>query len=125
MRISTTPAVPAGSQFPLLARLYTSAGAVAVPGNFSSLAVVVYDTEDMSNPIYPSTNLSPLSSYVYSSLQTDRDWTINFDATGYNFAYTTLAAQLPKGGKLYEFRFTPSAGTPFAFQVPTLRLVGT
>lgn len=123
MKICTTPAVPEGSQFPLLTRLYTNAGVVAVPGNFSSILLDVYDTEDMKNPLVAARSLSPVSSYVYSSLQTDRDWTINFDSTGYNFAYVTLAADLPVGGKTYQFVFTPNAGAPFAFNVPTLKLV--
>src|SRR3990167_9552016 len=100
MRICTTPAVSPLALFPLLTRLYTNAGAVAVPGNFATIHLTVYDTEDMRNPIFARTSLTPVSSYVFGTLQVDRDWTINFDTTGYNFAYVTTAAQLPKGGKV-------------------------
>lgn len=123
MKICTVPAVVEGSRFPLLCRIYTNAGVVAVPGNFATLTLSVYDTEDMKNPIVSARSLSPISSYVYSTLQTDRDWTTNFDSTGYNFAYVTQAADLPIGGKTFQFQFSPDVGAPFAFNVPTLKLV--
>jgi hypothetical protein len=124
MRIATTPPISPNAPFPLLARIYTTAGVVAVPGNFATLTLTIYDTEDMRNPIVTARSLSPVSSYVYSTLQTDRDWTTNFDSLGYNFAYVMQSGDAPKGGRLYQLQFSPASGPKFSFNVPTLRLVG-
>lgn len=128
MKTLTTSPVEEDGCLVLLARIYTTAGAVAVPGNFSTLTLDVYDTEDLVNAIAASVSLSPVSDYIYGSLQTDRDWTINYDATGYNFAYVIPAAYLPNGGKVYRFQFVANAGGGYKqgwkFNVPTLDMAG-
>lgn len=125
--LTTSPVAPRGC-IVLLTRVYTTAGVVAVPGNFSTLTMNLYDTEDMVNAIAANISLSPVSSYIYGSLQTDRDWTINYDALGYNFAYVVPAAYLPHGGKLYQFQYLADAGGGFqeewGFNVPTLDMAG-
>jgi hypothetical protein len=112
----------------LLARLYTTGGVVAVPGNFTTLTLDAWDKEDVKNAIVSASSLTPISSYIYGSLQSDRDWTVNYDSIGYNFAYIIPAAYLPAGGKVYQFIFTGDEGSgvklKWAFDVPTLPLVG-
>lgn len=112
----------------LLARVYTTDAVVATPGSFNTLKLSVYGLSDLRNAVAAEIDLTPISGYVYSSLQTDRDWTLNFDSLGYNFAYVVPAAYLPTGGETYQFQFTGDAGsgykTRFAFNVPTLDVFG-
>ncbi len=73
-------------------------------------------TDDDDNVI--ATRALIISTVVFDTLQTtalDARWTK--DSIGYNFKYSTLMADLPKGDTLYrfEYRFSPGSSPQFFF----------
>jgi len=118
-----TDAVYEDSGFSLMARIYGQAATAITQATISSIALKVYE---VSSSTSVATATPVVATCVFDTLQTDAYWTK--DSTGYNFRYSTLAAQVPTGGSRYifEFTFTPASGAvfPVVFEVPTLDLYG-
>ncbi len=119
-----TLAVFEDSGFYLMARFKSPTGANGVQADITSISLSVFD-ESSTTAIAGPTALT-VSAVVFDTLQTtilDPRWTK--DSTGYNFAYSALAAHVPNPGwTRFEFKFTPASGQVFfiVFRVPVAEL---
>lgn len=94
-----------------LIRLIAVDGNPAQQTDITALSVKVFDESD-DTETYTAT-LSPVSSYVYDTLQTDPIWTL--DNTGYNVKVKLPATAFPTGGATYrgELAITDAASDPY------------
>jgi hypothetical protein len=105
----------------LMARIVGAAATNITQATVSRLDYTVdqYDSErqaerdESPTSVTTLTQLTPVSTYVYDTLQTDNDWSA--DSTGYNFKFTAPAASFPVGNKWnrVEVKVTPSSGEAF------------
>ncbi|MCI0352274.1 MAG: hypothetical protein L0Z53_22885 [Acidobacteriales bacterium] len=99
-------------------------GAAATPINQASVDALSYLVKSYANTADAETDtngtvvtaeaaLSPVSSFVYNTLQTDNDWLV--DEIGYNFKMTVGAVSFPTKGLTYrtEVWVNPTAGDDF------------
>lgn len=117
----------------LMARVQGAAATNITQATVTALSYTVdqYDSEDdaiadaNATSVATSTNLTPVSSYVYDSLQTDNDW--QADTTGYNFKFTAPAASFPVGNKWVrvEAWVDPTSGEDFPAGVWVLEVLAT
>lgn len=110
-----------------MARIVGNDAANITQASLSAITRYVYNITDLTEAI---TNLQSssdggagmtIASHVYDTLQTDSKW--DTDTTGYNFAYSVPAEELPEGNQTYrfEFIFEPVSGEefPVVFEIET------
>ena len=90
---------------------------------YESLDEAIQD--DTATSITSNSALTPVSSYIYNTLQTDNDWAA--DSTGYNFKMTLPAASFPTPNKWYKVEVwaTPSSGEAFPAFIGIFECVAT
>jgi hypothetical protein len=117
----------------LMARVQGAAATNITQATVTALSYTVdqYDSEDdaladeNATSVATSTALTPVSSYVYDTLQTDNDW--QADSSGYNFKFTAPAASFPAGSKWVrvEVWVDPTSGEDFPGGVFVLEVLAT
>lgn len=113
----------------LLARMTGANGGLMTSSTVSALSYKVTDlTTYPTSVVVPTTTLSPISSYIFDTLQTDASWTK--DQTGYSFKLQINFGTFANANHLYEISVyvTPVAGAnqefPIVFRVTALQNFG-
>ena len=89
----------------------------------ANVTAITYHVQDEDGEVIAETGLTPVSSYIFDTLQTtqlDARWTK--DAIGYNFRHILAPTDLPNGGKkhwvTYKFTDSSSRVTKLGIEAP-------